>query len=159
MRHSRTSHLWGLWAFRRVNSWTWEGSKGSASGGYGEQPLLSLKNPLGMPPFGNQESISHCVQHCKRLPLPAPCHPSGTQCGFFIWEQMWWRVGSGREWLGTAESYFQSHVRRRTYVHQVDGGQSHLHYFSYFPFHPPPAPFWASACNLDLQKSNPPYPS
>lgn len=99
MRHSRTSHLWGLWAFRRVNSWTWEGSKGSASGGYGEQPLLSLKNPLGMPPFGNQESISHCVQHCKRLHLPAPCHRSGTQCGFFIWEQMWWRVGSGREWL------------------------------------------------------------
>lgn len=40
-----------------------------------------------------------------------------------------------RATVGPAESYFQSHVLSGTFALQVDGGQSHLHDFNYFPFH------------------------
>ena len=86
-------------------------------------------------------------EHVDGSPRTAVPSHSKSNTGTFSppnWNSLWFlqlRPDVIKSWLrlrvtvGTAESYFQSHVLSGTYAHQVDGGQSHLHYFNYFPFH------------------------
>ena len=75
-----------------VVSCTREGSKGSVSAACGEQSMLSLK----------------ILWEGSVLETTVPSHSpntvnfslrTGARCGFFSWNQMWLRVGSGLEWL------------------------------------------------------------